>query len=314
MYDFRPAHPDETQPALRIILGHNGQLADNNEVLSFLRLTVKRHIDLGQLWLATDQSQQIITAALPIVSPGRTVQLMLPTAAPATAGQPQALDKLIQRLCCHYRNQGIILAQGLVDPDNKRLIECLSCCSFSKVAELIYLRHSSPQTYQRYQLPPGLQAIHYSPQNHNLFAATVLASYENTLDCPAMDGIRPIDDVLAGHKAVGPFDPQLWTLLMDGQQAVGVALISRLYDGNAGELVYIGLPAPARGRGLGHVLLQYALGQLARAGMKQMLLAVDSINTPALRLYEHHQFDTFGQKLVLMRHLAVEKPTDTCVS
>ena len=37
-------------------------------------------------------------------------------------------------------------------------------------------------------------------------------SYQETLDCPAMSGMRAVEDVIEGHKSVGVFDPQFTNL------------------------------------------------------------------------------------------------------
>ena len=49
----------------------------------------------------------------------------------------------------------------------------------------------------------------YQPENHALFAAAIQESYRDTLDCPALSGLRDIEDVIAGHQSVGTFDPAL---------------------------------------------------------------------------------------------------------
>src|SRR5690606_2604680 len=130
-----------------------------------------------------------------------------------------------------------------------------------------------------------LRAVTYSPDTHADFAATVQASYEQSLDCPALNGLRDIEDVLAGHRATGDFDPNLWTLLLEHDRPIGVSLLARLPYADSCELVYFGLVPAARGRGLGHLAMQHTLATLARTDLSRLTLAVDANNLPAYRLY-----------------------------
>ena len=50
---------------------------------------------------------------------------------------------------------------------------------------------------------------------HALFAETILQTYRDSLDCPGLNGVRQIEDIIAGHKASGEFDPALWFLLCE---------------------------------------------------------------------------------------------------
>src|SRR5260370_39023531 len=100
---------------------------------------------------------------------------------------------------------------------------------------------------------------HYSEASHAQFAATILATYQNSLDGPALNGRRSTEDIIDGHKASGVFNPQHWLLLCRGGQAMGVLLLASSGRGqDVMELVYLGLIADARGQRLGEVLLRQA--------------------------------------------------------
>ena len=90
-------------------------------------------------------------------------------------------------------------------------------------------------------MPPGFTWDLYSPAAHDEFARTISLSYEASLDCPSLNGRRSVEDIIAGHKSAGEFDPKLWFLLRENGHAVGVLLLNRAPRTDALELVYLGL-------------------------------------------------------------------------
>jgi ribosomal protein S18 acetylase RimI-like enzyme len=139
-----------------------------------------------------------------------------------------------------------------------------------------------------------------------LFAQSILQSYQGSRDCPELNGRRDIEDVIAGHRAVGLFDASLWFVLEQAGQVQGVLLLNPTCDGVGVELVYLGLAPAARGRGLGDVLMRLAL---SRAGLRQfshLSLAVDSQNTPALGLYYRHGMKRVGSRIAMIRELQTD--------
>ncbi|HSV13144.1 MAG TPA: GNAT family N-acetyltransferase, partial [Tepidisphaeraceae bacterium] len=140
-------------------------------------------------------------------------------------------------------------------------------------------------------------------QTHAAFAAAIIASYENSLDCPPLNGIRDVEDIIAGHKAAGEFDPADWFVLMHHEAPVAVLLLSRTIHGDAMELVYLGVAPQARGHGLGDHLMRIAAHRMIERKIRRMTLAVDNLNTPALRLYHRHGLQRVASKLAMMRRL-----------
>jgi mycothiol synthase len=93
-------------------------------------------------------------------------------------------------------------------------------------------------------------------------------------------------DTFVEEEATGPrFDPALWLLAKEGQQAVG-ALTASL-SGDRGWVDYLAVLATHRGRGVGAALLQRSFAKLARPGVERVLVNVDAENpTGATDLYE----------------------------
>ena len=82
------------------------------------------------------------------------------------------------------------------------------------------------------------------------------SSYQDTLDCPELCGLRETPDVLDSHRSTGVFDPALWWMVHVNGQARGCALFNRCPEQRTIELVYLGLSPELRGRGLGKWLLR----------------------------------------------------------
>jgi GNAT superfamily N-acetyltransferase len=117
-----------------------------------------------------------------------------------------------------------------------------------------------------------------------------------SLDCPELTGLRPIAEVLAGHRATGLFDSSLWWVARRGEEPVGVMLLNRIPDVEALEVVYMGVAQAARGTGVADGLLDQAVAAAKQAGASTLALAVDQRNTPARRLYTRWGFTETGAR------------------
>jgi RimJ/RimL family protein N-acetyltransferase len=176
------------------------------------------------------------------------------------------------------------------------------------LAELIYLQCEIRSSITAPIMPHGFSWENYSSVTHGKFARTIQATYENSLDCPTLSGLRQIEDVIASHKASGEFDPNHWFLLYERENPVAVLLLAHSPRTDAMELVYLGLTPPARGRGLGTLALRKALRTALEADIGRLTLAVDAGNDPALKLYYRHGMERIGSKLAMIRDLRTLVP------
>lgn len=259
-------------------------------------------MDLSRIQVA-EEAGRVVWAVMPVISPGRTMLLLSPPRVGrhvSTTAPPQ----LIQHVVAHFAAEGIHLAQVLIDPHETSAIALYQSCGFEKLAELIYLQRAvRASNYPA--LPEGHHWTYYSPQAHAAFGRTISASYAGSLDCPALNGRRGIEDVLAGHKAAGEFDPRLWHLLCaDGHdEPLGVLLLARSARSDALELVYLGVNPAARGQGLGELLMRQALAVAGASGCGLLSLAVDARNAPALKLYYRSGMSRVCTRIALLRDL-----------
>ena len=295
----RPAHDHELPAAVRLVLASSGTVSEE-QVREFVDLAKSGSPEAGGVWVGV-RDEQLVTAAVPVVNPGRTMLLLVP----ARSSDELFVDltrMAIEAACQHAASAGVVLAQALVEPRDPKLIGLFKSCSFQRLSELIYLQSSIGRHMALPDLPPGHHWVQYSTASHARFAQTILRAYENSLDCPGLNGLRDIEDIIAGHRATGEFDPSRWVLLCHGEAPVGVLLLSAVPRGEALEVVYLGLVPEARGRGLGSLLMRQAAA-VASAAQLRLTLAVDADNLPALKLYWHHGMQSICRKLALLRDL-----------
>jgi mycothiol synthase len=96
---------------------------------------------------------------------------------------------------------------------------------------------------------------------------------------------EPFEEWQAFRLSAPDFDPTLWFLVWDGDEAAAVLRGER--RGDQGWVGAIGVGPPWRKRGLGLALLRHAFADWYRRGVTTVALGVDAENpTGATRLYE----------------------------
>ena len=97
--------------------------------------------------------------------------------------------------------------------------------------------------------------------------------------------VIPFDEWVGLEVETASYDPGLWLLATDGNEAVGA--LSGVVRGDRGWVDELGVRAPWRGRGIASALLRRAFATFASRGLARVMLNVDSENsTGAVRLYE----------------------------
>lgn len=296
--EYRPARAEEIHAALALILGSGPSPAGQEHVLDFLQFASSRGIDVNATWVIASDGRPL-WAILPILNPGRTALLLSPPR------RPEGLDVigLIEAVCEDLSRRDVQLAQCLIDPPDNAGRAILQSLGFKQMAELLYLQVGVARSIAPPEPPDNYWWQTYSPATHELFQRGILESYQQSLDCPLLNGLREIDDVIAGHKASGEFNPRFWFVLSERDMPRGVVLLNRVPRTDTAELVYFGLAPSARRRGLGDFMMRHALWATREMNLSRLTLAVDSNNAPALRLYYRHGMQRIGSKVALMKDL-----------
>ncbi len=269
---------------------------------SFDEYCLLHHLDTSRQVLAMC-GQRIIAACLWVPTPGRTALFYTPQTAPRDSLSQAAQVQCIMAAGMDASVAGMALAQVILTPDADQTAELYRRADFSDLATLLYMRRNRPLFKPSFELPPDFQLDTYTPQRRGQFGDAIESSYIQTLDCPRLSGLRPMEDVIAGHQA-SAFDPSLWFLLTRDGQNAGVLLMSHRRESAALELVYLGLVPSCRQIRLGSQLMKLVLLTAMRLQTATITLAVDRANTPAVHLYRSWRFTQTAERLVLIHPLS----------
>lgn len=232
---------------------------------------------------------------LAILMPGSTAVAMIPE--PGRRGIDAAAQEHITAAgLAGLRSRNLHYVQALLEPRAAQTRALLTRVGFQPLAPLLYLEREARYPWVD---PPGSDEatwLAYGTETHHTFADVVLATYEDSRDCPELSGLRPIDDVLAAHRASGRFDPQLWEVARINGQDAGCLLLNRMARGALLEVVYMGVVPARRRAGVGKLLLRRALHQCRTRSVRRLTVVVDGRNTPARRLYDGFAFKPVARR------------------
>ncbi len=278
-----------------------GPKPDISQTRQFFHHAKKKKTNLSHLWALHNESGQTIDVAFILPNTGRTGMAFI--SKPRRRGHVDRIANLLHRTCQQVPQEQVNLFQALLDPMDDLRLHAFHEAGFRQIAVLkymqLYIRHNARQ-------PVIPDNVRFSPYQHDLrpiFLQMLDASYENTLDCPQLHGLRDTDDVLSGHMQTSLFDPTLWTLMYVDNKPAGIMLLDQIQDNLCVELTYIGLAEKHRKKQLASLLLQRALWQCTQHNYTSLVLAVDEANTPAIRLY-----NTFGFRCTTSKTAMIMPP------
>lgn len=246
------------------------------------QLVERRGRDLVRIWWGR-RSRQCQAAAIVLENAGRTGMLFH---APAGAvGLDSGLQAAVMSgLSRSSLEAGLSLVQAMVNDQDHRDAALLAAAGFDRLARLLYMRRELTGA-ETMQAREDLTWRRWGQFSEAELGEVIARTYEQSLDCPAMEGVRRIDDVIAGHKSCGTFCPQTWWLAQRGGEPAGCVLANEMSAGR-GEIIYLGVAPNHRGHGLGKAMIERALAGAVQCGQQSMDVVVDEANTYAKRLYE----------------------------
>jgi ribosomal protein S18 acetylase RimI-like enzyme len=203
------------------------------------------------------------------------------------------------------------LVQALPEPPEPWAVQAFVDAGFVKVGDLAYLRRPMwpPLVIPAPTWPEGVtvrnvEGVKPGDPDRAVLIEALDRSYEQTLDCPELCGLRETSDILESHRATGVFDRNFWWLVLLHGVAHGCVLLSRCPDQGSVELVYLGLSPALRGKRIGSRLLEMGIARLGGAPGEHLTCAVDMRNEPARRLYQRTGFTEFGRRVAMVRRAA----------
>ena len=267
-----PATSEEWFAAFELALAH-GDSASGTRALNALSLLAAGEIDPEGIFVArTDTGLCGVQVCIPLR--GASGLFWLPRTKPF---DPNLETDLARRALAWLKARGTKIAQAILNTGEDGT--ALLVAGFRHVTQLDYLEHT---LHDIKPVPHRLKVVPFSVKIEDHFRATLLQTYEGTSDFPELNNRRTMDEILAGHQAQGPFDPQRWWLAFADDEPVAVSLVSKIADLNAWDLSYLGVVPKQRGRGYAHEL---ATRVLLATEAERLIVAVDRRNVPARRLY-----------------------------
>ena len=136
----------------------------------------------------------------------------------------------------HRRNLGEMVQVFLSAPAAET-VRVLKHVGFRHIADLRYMTAES----SRFPLaaPPGeLDYVPYHGTQRGRLLELVARTYEGTLDCRELDGVRDLDHVINGYQGTGVFRPENWLFVRSDGRDVGVLLLADHPQGRHWELMY----------------------------------------------------------------------------
>ncbi|MEX0611088.1 MAG: GNAT family N-acetyltransferase [Pirellulales bacterium] len=222
--------------------------------------------------------------------------------------QTQTAFDLAEAAAAVLDDTAIEMTQVLLPSADAGTVPVIQAVGFHRLAELLYMSCEAERFPTERPAASELEFEVYSARMRHRLTALVERTYERTLDCVGLNGMRSIEDVINGYQETGVFRPENWRLVRDRGQDVGVLLLADHPAARHWELIYMGLAPEARGQGWGAQITGFAKWLARSAGVERIVLAVDAANTPALRMYRTAGFEMWDRRTVYVRFPAKTSP------
>ena len=266
-------------------------------------VTALRQSDVSAVTLvAARRGAKLLAVAWGQILPGKTALLW--PARLAIDVHEAIGDRLQTRLDSQLAASGISMAQGVLADHEHVDAKRLERVGYTHAADLLYLvSQLGPCEVPVAEL--DIDFVPYTPADRKRLSAIVERTYINTLDVPALDGIRDMADVLDGYEQTGEFSPDRWFFIRNGGEDVGCLLLNDHPAQQQWELVYMGIVPEARGNGWGRQATRFAQRLAKAAGRERLILAVDATNDPAVSAYTKTGFFEMLRRSVFLKIYAV---------
>lgn len=253
--------------------------------------------DVRIFWARRDGA--ISAAAMVVANPGRAGMIFY--SPPAAVGVDRsALSATIRLASLEGIKAGLSFVQALLESPSDDDVLILRDSGFQMLAELIYMSLDLQAHKEQLHMPPQENEYLWKTMlevSQQQLAELLSRTYEKSLDCPALSGLRQMDDVIASHKSCGRFNPQYWWVPCLQGKPAGCILVNDYPQLDSADVVYLGVVPEFRGRSLARIMLRRA-GRFAwQRGLASLTLAVDAANVYALKAYEAEGFVQKGRRV-----------------
>jgi len=301
-FQIRDLCQEDIKPALHLALPSAAR-ADHDlpaRVDHFLNYLAAQDLEIDwKLGIVTQG--RLVGSALGVVSPGKIAMILTSSCTPETAMSDaviQALEVLEQKA----QHAGLAILQSLIPPDCADRAQVMGKAGYAFLADMRYLTLKVPRSLPPEPRHPEVVVEHCRSVDDVVFRNTLGRTYEGSLDCPGLNGLRTMEEIVLSHRHTGIHDPRLWLIAKVGADPVGVVLLTHVPLQSAMEIVYVGVVPEARGCSYGNYLVRLAIEHAVRIHSEHLMLAVDHRNHFARKIYA-----SLGFKETDRRHAWIRK-------
>lgn len=259
------------------------------------------NLSLDGLFVAIEGGR-LVGTCFARVEPGRA-GIVVPPQVVDDAGDPRLALRLMETAIEFFSERPVRVAQALLPAESGPDHALLQKAGFERVAQLLYL---ASQKLRGADVIPdaGLEFLPANSVGDNRLAQVIEQTYTDTRDCPQLNGVRDIHDVIAGYRATGRHNPERWFIIGRDGQDIGCLILTEFPESRQWELIYMGIIPDLRGQGLGLRIVRYAQQQALEAGADRLVLAVDADNAPAINMYAAAGFSLWEKRTVFLKVFA----------
>ena len=215
---------------------------------------------------------------------------------------------LYRQCCCQLINsctnwateQGASLLQCLLEPEALDAKSCYEDCGYTAFTKIEYMAIGTV-TKKPVDRRPFLMEQADPTTQRQRWKDILFLTYNQTLDCPFLSGRRDLDSVIAGYMNTGDFDPKNWTILTSEGVDIGCLITTQHLGANQTELIYFGIVAEQRGKGIGKHIVEAAIANACEHESVRLILAVDQNNRPAKEIYQHLGFAKWESRIAMLK-------------
>lgn len=280
-----------------------------------------------------NSADQIVAVLWSEEQPGNTLQFRTPAFAYHDEKEElkkEACELLFQRLDEFARARKCDWIQTLLDPSAAAMKPALLRSGYAQLAQMSY-QLCTPEHFPANPATMRLTMRRFDEIDNAtvqsaaevFFNDVVSQTYEQTADCPGLQGQRTDEQIIAGYHMVGDSATQFWWIAEFENEPVGCLLLAwhksdaateqKIEISHAGEmvtdngwceLVYWGVIPKFRQRGFGTEILLFGLNEVRNLNANKLILAVDANNQPALKIYHRLGFIEWLRQEIWVKSLA----------
>ncbi len=203
-------------------------------------------------------------------------------------------ERLIDAALARLRREKAAFAQLTLAAGHPGLAKPFVAHGFRHVTDALLLERRLPSRENRPVLSGPvlnrpdfgrIEAIRCDPEGDAPRLERLIAAINrDSLDCPELDALRSVQDVLAAHRGASAGGRARWWRYEEDGNDVGIVLATTAEDADAWEILFFGVTPEHRGRGLGRQLLMHQ-EDVAALESPAIRAGVDARNQFAIKTY-----------------------------